>query len=651
MGHDGKTAYERLKGKHARTLGIEFGEAVLWRMRPAGGALGRLSSLWEEGIFLGVRAKSGEIIVGSKTGVWKTRTIQRRPYEDRWNTSTTELVRGVPWRTCEDDPNVDGEKLEATKLTPQEVSSEREVVHDAIPRRFRIEQQHIDAHGYSAKCDGCRSILRRTTRQTHSEACRKRFSELLKDDEKVKKAEEKGKNFIAKAIEKDDQERHRKRELATNEAEAKDADAGMQVDKCETLIDVGLPTEDRKRLQEDADAYVEKRRKFDEQRGTKRDREDAEHSRGEADVDAISKVFVESVEILQVHGDVLAVHEEPEDDCDYAVEAFDERTGEPLGAKLVMKARAEEVNFMKAIPLFEEVQIEECFEETGKPPVDTKWVELDKGTPQVPEVRCRMVARDFKPRGEKHRGDLFAAMPPLESKKFLFRKAAAQKRVWRDGCWRKMKLMFIDVKKAHLNGVVEPHEKVYVSPPEGCCRPGMCWRLRRWLYGMRPAASAWERDYTEKLIGIGFKAGKSAPTVFFHPDKGVRCVVHGDDFTFLGFEEDLDDVAKEMASWYELKVRGVLGGEPGDLEEITILNQRLTWTGNVMTYEADRKHGQIICEAMGLDRNSNGLTKSIVRETLEDIENVEDNEELEAVGGEDISWGGRACQLLGARPG
>ena len=38
VSRDGKTAYERCKGKVAKTLGIEFGEAVWWRKKPAGTA-------------------------------------------------------------------------------------------------------------------------------------------------------------------------------------------------------------------------------------------------------------------------------------------------------------------------------------------------------------------------------------------------------------------------------------------------------------------------------------------------------------------------------------------------------------------------------------------------------------------------------------
>ena len=53
VGHDGKTAYERLKGKRATTLAIEFGEKVLWKASHQGGALGKLSSTWRVGVYLG----------------------------------------------------------------------------------------------------------------------------------------------------------------------------------------------------------------------------------------------------------------------------------------------------------------------------------------------------------------------------------------------------------------------------------------------------------------------------------------------------------------------------------------------------------------------------------------------------------------------
>ena len=51
---------------------------------------------------------------------------------------------------------------------------------------------------------------------------------------------------------------------------------------------------------------------------------------------------------------------------------------------------------------------------------------------------------------------------------------------------------------------------------------------------MRPAASAWEKDFSEKLEEFGLVTGVSAPTAFYCKEKELRCVVHGDDFTFMG---------------------------------------------------------------------------------------------------------------------
>ena len=69
--------------------------------------------------------------------------------------------------------------------------------------------------------------------------------------------------------------------------------------------------------------------------------------------------------------------------------------------------------FMQKIQLYDVVDTNECWTQTGKPPVTTKWVRVNKGTSAEPDVRCRLVARDFKPKGERDRSEIFAAMPHL----------------------------------------------------------------------------------------------------------------------------------------------------------------------------------------------------------------------------------------------
>ena len=62
-------------------------------------------------------------------------------------------------------------------------------------------------------------------------------------------------------------------------------------------------------------------------------------------------------------------------------------------------------------------------------------------------ARRRLVGRNFKVKGEGGREYLFAAMPPLESKKMVFRMVAAVRGQRRRKGLEEVKLMFMDVKR------------------------------------------------------------------------------------------------------------------------------------------------------------------------------------------------------------
>ena len=89
--------------------------------------------VWDHGVFLGVKGKTGEIVIGARSGIFKARTVRRRSTEDRWNMNSMELVTGVPWRTSDDDDKVDGEKFaklqvpeEAIRKHVEDVKKERD---------------------------------------------------------------------------------------------------------------------------------------------------------------------------------------------------------------------------------------------------------------------------------------------------------------------------------------------------------------------------------------------------------------------------------------------------------------------------------------------------------------------------------------------
>ena len=69
-----------------------------------------------------------------------------------------------------------------------------------------------------------------------------------------------------------------------------------------------------------------------------------------------------------------------------------------------------------------------------------------------------------------------------------------------------------------------------------------------------------------------------------------------------------------------------MGDEPGDGQEVTILNRKLTWKNGKITYEADDKHAKLIIEEMGVAGDSKGLEAACVRETGEDAENLKEEE-------------------------
>eukprot|EP00973_Karenia_brevis_P036607 5045722-Karenia_brevis.AAC.1 len=59
-----------------------------------------------------------------------------------------------------------------------------------------------------------------------------------------------------------------------------------------------------------------------------------------------------------------------------------------------------------------------------------------------------------------------------------------------------------------------------------------------------------------------------------------------------------------MESWYEIKVRAILGPDQYDDKEVVILGRLVKWTKEGLQYAADLKHRRIISEHFGVDDRS-----------------------------------------------
>ena len=140
---------------------------------------------------------------------------------------------------------------------------------------------------------------------------------------------------------------------------------------------------------------------------------------------------------------------------------------------------------------------------------------------------------------------------------------------YESGCDREgMKIDFIDIRRAYFHAL--DRRKVYVRLCREDYEQGMCGKLLKAMYGTRDAAQNWEYEYVEFMLSVGFLAGKVSPCVFYNKERNMRLVVHGDDFTCLGHEGDLDWFRNQIIQRYEFKFRGRLGPGAGDAKIIRI---------------------------------------------------------------------------------
>ena len=130
--------------------------------------------------------------------------------------------------------------------------------------------------------------------------------------------------------------------------------------------------------------------------------------------------------------------------------------------------------------------------------------------------------------------------------------------------------------------------------PAECGKPGMCAKLLRCLYGTRDAPARWEAHYSTELVKMGFVRGLASPCCFHHPERDIRAVVHGDDFTFSGEEVHLRWVQEKMQASFLCEVEGMLGPDPSDLKEVRLLNRVIRWGPRGVRYESDPRHAEML---------------------------------------------------------
>ena len=207
VGPDGRTAHERVRGRRYHGELFEFGQVILSKIpgKPVGGVV---QPRWIKGIWLGKLWSSDEHIVSAPGGrVVRSRTC--KPHADLWDWGLCDEIVGWPSDPSGTWSGEPGVQSEAPRLPPRR---EPPPVAEPPTRRVMITTADIDRYGSTEGCRRCRAITRGElvegkTSVAHSEECRRRIEERIRQDpeqkHRVEAAEERRDKYLAREVERD----------------------------------------------------------------------------------------------------------------------------------------------------------------------------------------------------------------------------------------------------------------------------------------------------------------------------------------------------------------------------------------------------------------------------------------------------------------
>ena len=190
---------------------------------------------------------------------------------------------------------------------------------------------------------------------------------------------------------------------------------------------------------------------------------------------------------------------------------------------------------------------------TGGRTIGTKWIYVNKGDIDNPDIICRRVGKEFRTTPDDA---LYASTPPLESLRAIISRAATT-----TSNGQEREVMINDVSRADF--YAEATRCMYIELPrdDPLYDPSMLGRLRLCLYGTRDAALNRQQTLSDHLGEAGFKRGIGHPSVFHHPVKDIWTLVHGDDYCSAGTSKSLDWSEDLLAQKYEIKTQRVGRGK------------------------------------------------------------------------------------------
>jgi hypothetical protein len=571
--------------------------------------------MWETGIFLGVKSSTNEVIIGTQSGTWRTRTVRRLPEDERWSKEKFEQM--VVHGTMQSMGKIPGQEAETVhpppELRPLDEAEKNKVEESGemkVPRSFRMRRADLEKYGYTARCPGCMAILRRTTMQGHTPACRERMSKELQGDARVKRAGERADMFFEKVIEREDKRRKIQEEGVQGEPAAAGATGS------------GLTHEERARglleqlRGEQPQEQDEPGRGDDENMDTGEQvlAEKRQHQEEEAEVEEevrehkrIAIAMLEGLSLQEASlqddfkqevnmvGTGVVMHDMCQDESEVErdeserlqkeqCQHYDETTWQKLDPLKVEEGEAEEMSRFQKMKVYKYVDRQAAYADHEGIFVKVKWVRNVKGE----KVRCRLVAQELA-YGQRD-DELFSGTPPLMVVKMLIALACLDPN---------LHVSIVDVKCAFLYGWAR--RKVYIELPSRDPESGknLVGQLLKAMYGTRDAPQIWQEVVKKKMVSIGFVTSSLHAGVYRHANRMLIVVIHVDDFLSIGSRVDLLWLGAELQKDYDIKqaILGKQGEKQGKYLNRTITYQDWGWE-----FEGDAKHSKILLNEWNMEQ-------------------------------------------------
>ena len=179
-------------------------------------------------------------------------------------------------------------------------------------------------------------------------------------------------------------------------------------------------------------------------------------------------------------------------------------------------ARLKELDDFEAKNVWKQVSLAEAQRISGRSPITVRWVDVNKGDDDCPDIRSRLVARQIRGANED---PMFAPTPPLEALRSVLSYCATdmdgEKPKCRDGrSPNRIQLSLMDITLAYVNAKCDTAKPTFVElPVEDRDYRSTCGLLLKHMYGT-PAADGWQQEYSNTMIELGSRQGVACPCVF-----------------------------------------------------------------------------------------------------------------------------------------